>query len=265
MPSLLHVLSLFISLIVLISTAKAQSQDDCSPLPNDVAELVDTNDGILLVGELHGTTESPGRFLDLICHASKKSSSKTIVAIEYLPGQIQLTGDNQQLKQSVEQLDSWQQQHDGKTSEAMFFLLTLLNQLVAEHRIEVAFFDASTNDRELAMAQNLMALKRPNTQVIALTGNRHNKIQHGNDWDPDSKNMGAYMREYGANVTSLNLLHGGGSAWVCMEQCKSHNFPPPKIPHTKILFEASAANGYQYHWAIGPISASKPYIATPQL
>ncbi|WP_338591179.1 hypothetical protein VXM60_01630 [Shewanella khirikhana] len=222
------------------------------------------SNGILLVGELHGTTESPARFWDLVCHASQIPSSKTIVAIEYLPGQIQLTGDNKQLKQSIVQLESWQQQHDGKTSGAMFMLLTRLNQLVAKQRIEVVFFDASADDRELAMAQNLMALQSPNTRVLALTGNRHNKINHGNNWDPSSKNMGAYMREHGANITSLNLLHGGGSAWVCMEQCKSHNFPPPKVPHTKTLFEASTASGYQYHWAIGPISASQPYVITLQ-
>lgn len=107
------------------------------------------------------------------------------------------------------------------------------------------------------MAEALIENLSDESLVIALTGNRHNRIIQGNSWDPSSKNLGAILLERNVNLVSINLIHKGGDAWVCIDDCGIHKF---KGSQTDEFFNASKESGYQYHWNIGHISASLPKV-----
>ncbi|WP_028774378.1 hypothetical protein [Shewanella waksmanii] len=246
--------------LTLLASCLAENAWSCDELPEKITSIIANTNDALLVGEYHGTKESPKRFFDIVCNSIDISSKKITVAIELIEGDITLNGDNQSMTKDIEKSTIWNEQHDGKTSAAMFELLQKLNQLVSEDKIDVVFFDSDKQQRDLEMARNIKESLLGNTLVIALTGNRHNKIKHGNSWDLESKNMGAYLAEMGVDLASINLLVNGGRAWVCMPNCTSHDLKPINLDDRQEVFQAGSESRYQYHWKIGAVSSSKPAI-----
>ncbi|WP_394200306.1 hypothetical protein [Shewanella waksmanii] len=246
--------------LTLFASCVAQNAWSCDEVPPKITRIIANTDEVILVGEYHGTQESPKLFFDIVCNSIKVSSQKLTVAIELIDGDITLNGDNKSLAEDIENSTIWMEQHDGKTSVAMFELLLKLNQLVREDKVNVIFFDSDKQERDLEMAKNIKESLLSNTLVIALTGNRHNKIKHGNSWDLESKNMGAYLAEMGVNLSSINLLVNGGSAWVCKPNCTNHDLKPINLDDKQEVFQAGSESRYQYHWKIGAVSSSEPAI-----
>ncbi|MGE6436698.1 hypothetical protein [Shewanella baltica] len=239
------------------------STSACSTIPEDITNIIKKNHEIILVGEYHGTKESPEYFYNIICNAIDLTSKKVIVEIELIDGDIKLDGNNENLKKEVKKSHIWNSQHDGKTSIAMFTLLKELNKLKKENSIDVIFFDSEAEERDLVMAANLKEHVTKDNLVIALTGNRHNKIKHGNSWDPMSKNMGAYMKDMGINIASINLIAEGGTAWICISECAKHDLDRVKLNDKNEVFNAGSNSSYQYHWKIGIVNSSAPELFIP--
>lgn len=73
--------------------------------------------------------------------------------------------------------------------------------------------------------------------------------------------MGAYLVDMGVNTSSINLLVNGGSAWVCMPNCTTHELEKTNLDDKEEVFKASSKSSYQYHWQIGAVQSSEPEVS----
>ncbi|MGI2259084.1 hypothetical protein [Shewanella sp. GXUN23E] len=230
----------------------------CEKIPHDLRKILSKGSDLILVGELHGTNESPAKFYDIVCNLENLTSRKITVAFEFQDKNIMFLNGYNDLLDGVKSSSEWKLNHDGKTSVAMYELLQRIRALSEKNDLEVMFFDGEGDDRELLLAKNIYASVSNDRIVVVFTGNRHNQIKHGNVWDEYSKNMGAYLTEMNVDLVSINLIHTGGKAWVCMDDCGIHEFKG--VFTESEFFKANEQSRYQYHWNIGPITYSVPMV-----
>jgi hypothetical protein len=157
----------------------------CEPLPGAAALWSRSDLRFVLIGEIHGTAESPAIFRDLVC-AATSSQRSIVIGIEretreqkaidaFMARAGHAAATSALLAQS-----GWSVL-DGRSSRAMLLLLEALRALKRQGRISevVAFDDARASEspaqREQRMASALMAAadRHANALVIALTGNLH--------------------------------------------------------------------------------------------
>ena len=179
----------------------------------------------VVVGEMHGTTETPAIFADLVCSA-RRTQRPIVVGVELrdqdaIDGFMGSGGSNHH-EAAIHDLLSkreWRSS-DGRTSQAMLTLLEELRALKLEGVVSgvVAFSqaqpDAPDAEREERMASVLLsaAKRNPNALVIALTGNVH-------ACKKTLPEIGAYplMASFlpSAATVSLFVTDRGGEAWTC--------------------------------------------------
>jgi hypothetical protein len=182
------------------------------------------NKEVVVVGEMHGTTEILGFVLKLIRQLSQKG--KTISVGLEIPTNYQndmenflKTGDFDKLLT----LDYFKYA-DGRTSVAMGELIKALRKI---DKLNVICFDVDselnlTNNRDSLMGVNL-SRNYEGGQIIILTGNLHANLKEG-CWQPDFKSAIFYfnkMSGLGDKLISLNTYYTGGTIWNCMQDdCK---------------------------------------------
>jgi len=198
----------------------------CTPLPG--ADQVWSKPSVrwVLVGETHGSNETPDAFLDLVCSALVRGKRVT-VALELPTGEQGaldgiLTGnDLQAAKESLFSQDIWKQVLDGRGSEAMSRLLLGLRDLRRSYPdLSVVAFDApytraanGAGPRDKALGTTLLALgtARPKDTILVLTGNYHamQAPMHGYDL--------AAMYLPPKERLSLEVTDRGGETWSDMD------------------------------------------------
>ena len=210
----------------------ADSLPACQPLPG--ADALWSRPGIrfILLGEIHGTTETPELFRDLVC-AAAAAQRPVVVGLERATREQAaidafLARDNHAAATDALLAENGWRIFDGRSSRAMLKLLEALRLLKLNGRISavVAFDDARRDEsnaaREQRMASALMAAagRYANALVVALTGNLHasKKLIDG---------FGSYpfmaMLLPAAQTVSLLAADSGGEAWTQMENgCQPH-------------------------------------------
>jgi len=156
------------------------ASDRCEPIEGIQALLAPGR--VLVLGELHGTVESPAFTGDFACHAVG-AGLDVVVTLELSPA---ATSDFEAFLQSpgkpsdrAELLSGrlWQRSYqDGRTSRAMVDLLEGLARLRREgHSVRVALFDARPagggQARERAMAANVASLIEASPESAAAAPN----------------------------------------------------------------------------------------------
>jgi uncharacterized protein (TIGR03067 family) len=116
------------------------------------------------------------------------------------------------------------------------------------------------------MASNLVSSVEASPQAmhIVLTGNLHSRITPGGNRSSDYEPMGYLLSgKVGAErVTSLNVSHVGGSAWVCAPECgvaqlRGHG----SEERWKIeIDEVTRPAGHHGWYSVGSITASPPAV-----
>lgn len=233
---------------------------------------------ILLLGEMHGTAESPAFVADLACHAARAKRPIT-VALEinraesprmeaYLASK-GLPEDRAALVQG----SFWSHQpRDGRSSEAIVRLLDSLRELRqqgASVKIELldpgpgGFKDGQDRDRQ--MAANLAAAveRSPGDVFVSLTGNLHNRIVRGWSNNPDYEWMGYILRQkYADRLVSLNASSTGGTAWVCFgDNCGAQPMKGRgETGDPRITLHPRDESGYDGTYFIGAMTASPPAV-----
>lgn len=192
--------------------------EDCTEIPGLDRMLLPGH--VLLLGELHGTIEGPSYVERIACRAIDKVRDVTI-GLE-LPSRdqeainafLQSDGMDEDVK-SVLSLSFWSKGYqDGRTSQAMLGLIETIRRMKANgQNVDILLVDEPGNsDRNAYMAQQLIQYVHQNSRrfVVVLTGNYHNMIHDG------SGQMGEYVLDAlgRSRVTSLNMSHQGGSAWL---------------------------------------------------
>jgi hypothetical protein len=189
----------------------------CAPLAG--ADQLWSNPALhyVIVGEMHGTAETPAIFADLVC-AAQAAKRLVVVGLERNPNEQPaidafLRAENHAAAVSaLLALPGWHNS-DGRTSRAM---LALLENLRAMKSDVVAFnrgADKPDSEHEQAMASALMAAAqgRKDVLVIALTGNFHSARKPMAGYPPMA------MLLPPAETISLLAIDRGGEFWGVMD------------------------------------------------
>ncbi len=207
----------------------AQASEGCKAIAGADQLLQRPDLRWLIVGELHGTTELPDAFADLVCLAASAGKPVT-VGLEFPQSEqarfdayMASTGDAA-ARAALLQGATWRQPlRDGRSSQAMLALVDRLRLMKAAGQVarvlairkEVAFtqgqpFDAAAG--EAAIGDGMREAGSADGLTLILIGNVHAALQtFGNLAYPPA----ASSLPSGQTLT-LNFAYAGGSAWNCV-------------------------------------------------
>ncbi len=220
---------------------------------------------VMLVGEVHGTQESP-QFVSTIVHRALDQGRSVTVALE-IPQEEQSVlqqcpthdGIGGDLRSRLAKLPFWSSSdRDGRSSEAMLGLIDELHRLHCDQQkpVDLVAIDpkadgdtgsapspmgAPPRDQGMAeaVAKAIQISQGDHPLLVALTGNLHQKLQPGFPWDkPDVpaaklyKPMGCRLigtLDANTHLVALDVrLYGGGDAWICSGTSNCGKTPMPK-------------------------------------
>ncbi|MDQ3263087.1 MAG: ChaN family lipoprotein [Myxococcota bacterium] len=225
-------------------------------------------DGPLLVGELHGTAETPRLVLSVVCQASR-DGGEVQLGLEIPRGeQARLdaflrTGDRTALLASEHWTRAYQ---DGRSSVAFLELLEAARRLRLQGG-KVSLFaydvDAKVPDRDLAMAQEIhrRSLLSPAPMVI-LVGSIHARTTVALP-----RPMGFRLIGLGLRPHSLLVEAEGGEAWLCHTRDASSCGPHPggrptstPAPVGQFSSPVTGMRGYEARFLFARFTASPPAV-----
>jgi hypothetical protein len=184
---------------------------------------------VLVLGELHGTQESPAFVGEVVCQAAASGYSVT-VGLELLESEKRgveaylASAGGEADRRSLVFGAAWSADYqDGRTSQAIVELLDRLRSFrTAGHKIEVELFDRggwrSGQERDRLMAEALAEVLETAASdiVVILTGNIHSRVVRGTGWDENYQPMAYLLTSLTTrDLVSLDVAHAGGSAWIC--------------------------------------------------
>jgi hypothetical protein len=226
---------------------------------------------IIVVGEMHGTTEVPQLVLQLVKLTRKKEKHIT-VGLE-IESNLQ-NGINDFLRTGkFGQLlkHDYFKVADGRTSLAMRALMEGLRKL---ENIKIVCFDADSVLGNNINRDSVMAANLSNNftvgKMIVLTGNLHANLKAGY-WRPNFRSAICRFKELHSEnkLVSLNTYFGGGTIWNCMraDGCKERPaYSNPGIEKKSGMTNFMAVNetndgsGYDGFVYFESVTASKPLV-----
>jgi len=258
--------------------AMALAQSVCAP-PDGTSALLDGDQRFVVVGEMHGTTEAPAAFAQIVCEAATRGP--VTVALE-LPQAMQPNLDAFLMADSdLSALAALEgtpfldpTMIDGRTSQAMLEMMQSLRRLKTDGRdvAVLAFQPSSSRPQDLAQSYyelemgyllSRAAVDRPQAKVFALVGNLHaSKI--GN---PRFAGLGLPATAHlpAGETVSLYVVQQGGEAWNCTPECGVHPMRVGYDPEARGVIMNPAGDGaYDGVLALGPSTASPPVSAAEE-
>src|SRR5215213_4204888 len=204
--------SMLIALFLAAACAPAQRHHSAAPAaPEPLAcqeveglePLLAPGSGLLL-GEIHGTAESPAFLANAACLALRAGRQVTVVLevpreeqarVDAFLGSAGTEADRAALVDSSFWTDKYQ---DGRRSQAMLVLFDDLRRLRQGGRpVRAKLMDrqqmpAQSQERDRWMAEALAQAfeENPGGVVISLTGNVHSRISRGTPWVADYEPAG---------------------------------------------------------------------------
>ena len=250
----------------------------CQPV-SGVEALFSRNTAVL-VGELHGTVESPAFVAALTCTAVSYGYEVN-VGLEIPDDETQVvetflaSDGGPQARAALLAGQFWSTGFpEGRQSTAMLDLLDDLRQLKLNGaELSVMLLDAAgAADRDTAMAQRLLAAMAatPEAFAITLTGNLHSRNVRGVSFDADYQPMGFLVSEAlpAGAVLTVDVQYSGGSAWTCSENgtCAPNTFggnipglDPDAAPAPAVAIDSEGnADGHDGHYYVGELSPAGP-------
>jgi hypothetical protein len=234
----------------------------------------------ILIGEVHGTAETPRAVAALVCHSLAKGE-RVVPALEWrVTMQARLDRLEPQTAPTFSPAYLEPVSQDGRASQAMMALVSAAigsNTSEQPDRVRLLAFDSRTPDmtdpnaQEEALASALVphieTTSATGARLIVLTGNLHAaRGPLGLTIAPVTP-MAARL----GNVTSLVVHSAGGTAWICQgdtPECGPQAIGPdtdyagatPRIRLTKtVMLSASGAPQiYDGAFEIGAVTASSP-------
>lgn len=239
----------------------------------------------LLLGEMHGTEQSPAFLANAACLALRAGLPVT-VALE-IPREETSRVDaflsspgGEKDREALLAGPFWRADYqDGRRSRAMFALLERLRQFhesgqpVRAELLDREERPSSSLERDRWLAEALGAAfdKTPEGFVIGLLGNVHTRIRPGVPWNPDYETAGSVLLQQkpGLHVTALDVSFRGGEAWTCTtaeaSSCQSRAIPGrPEDPAEGIEIYPEIANGHHGVYRVGDLRASPPMVQAPR-
>ncbi|MFL5343967.1 MAG: hypothetical protein ACJ8AT_04205 [Hyalangium sp.] len=229
------------------------------------------SEGLLVLGEYHGTEESPRTAAQTVC-AAAAGGKPTWLALE-IPRDEQprldaflATGDEAALLEGP----FWRRDYqDGRSSQGMLGLLREVRRMRAAGRdVHILAFDvpstggAGGDDRDAQMAARVAQARTqaPSEPMVLLVGNVHAtrrlKIPRSMIW---------HLVKQGVALKTLNIASSGGTAWMCGATCGLEHLSGEDLgPERRVLETPEAEKqGYDGLWYVGPVTAAPPAWKKP--
>lgn len=204
------------------------------PVPSGAETLWRPSTRYLLVGEIHGTVETPAAFADLVC-AAARSGRPVTVALEYsadyqpvVDAFLDSNGDAG-ARAALLTLPIWHDEwQDGRSSTAFLALFERLRVLKQAGLVRhVVCSDTGENDpkpmkRDAIMARNWQAVPLgADGLLIALAGNVH-MMRKPVERPGVTIHTAASLMPRGATMT-VDVDYNGGTTWSCQQDgCGLH-------------------------------------------
>jgi len=229
---------------------------------------------LLLVGEIHGTRETPALIATLAQHMA--SSERLLMVGLEIPRdeqtRLQRFLDSAGTAEDRSQLLEgafWQREYqDGRSSVAMLELIEALRSLALKTPIQVLAFDIKAEQQNDGAARDRLMAKRirkaleaqPQARALILAGNFHTRIQDSAPWDPKHRFMGNHLIDL--NPYSIEIMGITGSAWICtgpqVSDCKARDMPSNPMHAGLELGDEVNERGHHGKWWLPTSSASPP-------
>jgi len=266
---------IFCAAILMVGHSSLLAFDDNSPAPTDCAEI-DGADALikpgvfLIVGEMHGTQESPEAVGDLVCMALKRGLAVTLgleipTSQQVLIDEILGEPDQEKALARLRESEFFKRNHqDGRSSKAMADLILRCRRFSRDGGdVRLTCFDSSDGEtRDQAMAKRLIAERGRHKQrtTLVLTGNVHARKTKNPRFNFTP--MGVYLAEADVSFVSVNAIHAGGSAWVCQPNQPCGVLQIGGEDHGAKRFVKTEGeiipHGYDTVLYVGRVTASKP-------
>lgn len=222
---------------------------------------------LLLLGEMHGTVESPRIAGVIACHRAK--SGPTALGLEVpvteqpsINTYLRSKGDHQ-AQQTLLAGPFWQRSKDGRSSEAMLGLIEYARQLKsAGLPLSVFAFDSQINfpsDRNTLLASTIRQyhLKHPGESIVALMGSAHAGKESFTTGETIITPSGKQLEDIAP--TSIMLAYTTGSIWACMPDCKIHSISSDWALEKPVGFvQGAPIGGYEFSYILPSLTASPP-------
>ncbi|MEO0591028.1 MAG: hypothetical protein AAFZ11_10770 [Pseudomonadota bacterium] len=215
---------------MLFSVVAAIASNTLSCTPVDGASRLFRDDVTwIIVGEIHGTNQTPQAFGNLVCLATRTNRA-VIVAVEFSSDwqpaidRFLASDGGAEAQREFLELPGWRDEfQDGRTSIAMLRLfeeLRRMKQAGAVDGVVATDIGRTTPEglhRDAAMAQAWQDISREdNAIVLALVGNIHAmRIPWSHSYGT-LETAGSLMPS--AQTVTVNVLSNGGEAWNCTRE-----------------------------------------------
>ncbi|HKV09251.1 MAG TPA: hypothetical protein VJ725_13995, partial [Thermoanaerobaculia bacterium] len=262
---------------LLLLVAATLQTPECPAVPGLEPLLVSGN--VLLLGEMHGTEQSPRFVAAVACQGLRKGLPVTVglelprgqepAAVAYLASE-----GTAKDREALLATDFWTRSYqDGRTSQAMLGLIEELRRLSRAGlpvRIRWIDIDAPDPERDRRMAERLAeaVAERPADLFVVLAGNYHTRQAKGAPWNKEFSPMGLHLTQLApkARVISLDSSYTDGETWACLQteaapdgECKVWPMKgkgKPEGPFPRVVLGSGLdANGYSGVYEVGPLSA----------
>jgi hypothetical protein len=252
------------------STLAAASAMACTPVPG-ADRLWEPSTRWVIVGEIHGTVETPAAFTDLACLASE-TGRPVVVAIEY-------SADWQSV------VDAWLLSDGGEAARAALMTLRIWRTDIPDGRGSVAFLDMldrlrrmkqagqiagvvcadvsetgwGDETRDSLMARAWQSIDAPEDGIIlALVGNAHAMRLPWTLRDRTIVTAASLMPP--ERAITVSVFGNGGTAWNCREGgCGPRPNGPPRAAATGITYLTAPDARWGAIFELGvPTTAAEP-------
>ena len=246
----------------------------CVPVPG-ADRLWQPETRWVVVGEMHGTNESPDAFANLVCLASATGRPVT-VAVEYTSDDQAaintfLASDGSPSTQAaLLKLSLFKSKfQDGRGSVAFMRLFDSLRMLKQAGRIDgviasdVGRATAEGQERNAAMAQTWTKIAAPDDAIIlAYAGNIHAMRKSIAIGGRTIVPAGAMMPV--KRTVTINVDGNGGKAWNCQDDgCRPHNNGDPRQVARGIKYSSAPDRQWDATYELGaPTTAALPANST---
>lgn len=226
---------------------------------------------LLMLGEMHGSKESPELAGRIVCAAAL--AGPVVLGLE-IPASEQaaieqfLASDGgESAKAQLLSGDFWQTDKDGRASAAMFALIQYVLRLKQRGLpLSILAFARTgrhrgiTRDATLADSIRRYRTKHPKTRMIVLTGNIHASQAEVFKLGTSQIVPAAYLLR-DLHPISVLIAYPFGSIWACMPDCGVHQVGNKQAAHVKPGFYNEASMpGDSVSYMLPSITASPPAV-----
>lgn len=267
-----------LTMLTALAAVLAPSSPDCTPV-SGAERLWQDNIRWVIVGEHHGTNETPDAFANLVCLASQSGRPVT-VALEYnsddqsVIDRFLATADPVEARQILLSLPRWHwftQNSDGRTSTAFLRLFETLRTMKRQGMItgiiasDVPSTWRGTPDRDAEMGRNWQAIAVPtNGLIVALVGNVHAVRLASFELGGRSIVPAASYLPRPQTMT-LSVEGNAGTAWNCNAQgCGAHAYGGNRQSTAGITYSTKPEHRWDAIYELGvATTASEPVTIVP--